>query len=239
MDRLLRRRGLLDRPGRKPPAREPLPVTRVASNRVFLIDQDNAQSLIRLEAPDGVYDPTNELRAILYREYFGGGMSSVVFQELREARSLAYSAWGWYFIPPWPDEENIVAGFIGTQTDKTCDALDAFLELFHDMPTSEAAFQDTLNSLESEIRTDPTPYRDILGTVQAWSRLGHQVDPRAARLAALPDMTMERIAEFQRRRVKGKPWLISIVGKKSEIDLDRLRKIGPITELTVDDIFTP
>lgn len=42
---------------------------------------------------DKKYDPAIEPIRALYDEYFGGGMNSIVFQEMRETRGLAYSAW--------------------------------------------------------------------------------------------------------------------------------------------------
>jgi len=219
------------------PKRDVIPFTKTDKTRIYLLDQDNAQALIRIEMADGKYNSDNTLPASLYREYFGGGMSSVVFQQLREARSLAYSAWSWYFEPPYPDEENIVAGFIGTQADKTCDALEAFLDLFENLPVSEDALGETLKSMESELRTDPVGFRGILSSVKGWKRLGMDQDPRRARFGELLDMGVEDLTAFHAEHIKGNPKLISIVGKKSEIDLERLGKIGEIIEIKTDKIF--
>ncbi len=59
---------------------------------IYVVDQQTAQAQVRIEFPDGVYDPDDSLVASIYTNYFGSGMSSVVFQELREARPLAYTA---------------------------------------------------------------------------------------------------------------------------------------------------
>ena len=79
---------------------KPLRVQSVSRNRIYLLDFETAQSLIRIEFADGKYQPHKHVPIDLFRSYFGSGMSSVVFQQLREARSLAYSAWGYYFPAP-------------------------------------------------------------------------------------------------------------------------------------------
>ena len=43
------------------------------------------------------FDPNIYPVATLYNEYFGGGMNSIVFQELREARHLPV----WVSLPVW------------------------------------------------------------------------------------------------------------------------------------------
>ena len=43
-----------------------------------------------------LYDKTLVPTVSLYNEYFGGGMGSIVFQDLRESKALAYSAMSRY-----------------------------------------------------------------------------------------------------------------------------------------------
>ena len=88
-----------------------------------------AQAQVRLEFAVGLYDENKTPAGQLFNEYFGGGMAGLVFQELREARALAYSAWAHFFNPPRPNEENILVGAIGCQADKTLEAVNAFMEL--------------------------------------------------------------------------------------------------------------
>ena len=45
------------------------------------------------------FDLAADPQITLYNEYFGGGMNTIVFQEMREARGLAYSAWANLAIP--------------------------------------------------------------------------------------------------------------------------------------------
>ena len=91
----------------------------------------------------------------LFNEYFGGGMAGLVFQELREARALAYSAWARFFTPSRPGEENVLVGSIGCQADKTLDAVHAFVKLLKEMPISEPRWKSAYTSILSNYRTSP------------------------------------------------------------------------------------
>lgn len=44
----------------------------------------------------------------LYNEYFGGGMSSIVFQDMRESKALAYRVFSLYFNASRKDDYNYV-----------------------------------------------------------------------------------------------------------------------------------
>ena len=96
--------------------------------------KEQAQAMVRIEFADGKFAEANNPPVQLFNDYFGGGMAGVVFQELREARALAYSVGAVYATGSRKGDENIMSGAIGCQADKTPEALDAFLELFEKMP---------------------------------------------------------------------------------------------------------
>ena len=88
--------------------------------------------------------------ARLFSEYFGGGLSSIVFQEIRESRGLAYAAFAAYSLPSKPDKSNYTYAFVGTQADKLKEATDEMLNLMNDMPKAEKQF-DLANILKDEL----------------------------------------------------------------------------------------
>lgn len=54
----------------------------------------------------------------VFNEYFGSGLSSIVFQEIRESKSLAYSAYALYQANAELQHPDYVSTYIGTQPDK-------------------------------------------------------------------------------------------------------------------------
>jgi predicted Zn-dependent peptidase len=198
----------------------------VNSNEIFVINRETAQAQVRLEFPDGDYDESLVVPSSLYNNYFGNSMSSVVFQELREARALAYSAAAQYTQGGRLGAENMALGAIGSQNDKAIEATAAFIELFDNMPASADRY-----------RSGTVGFRAIPGTVRGWQLLGLEGDPRPQRFAQLQNASLEDLMQFQREHIAGKPKLISIVGDTSRMDMSALSAMGTIRELSVDDVF--
>jgi predicted Zn-dependent peptidase len=224
-------------PLREPPPYHFLTADTPAANRVFFFNKEQAQAMVRIEFADGKFAEANNPPVQLFNDYFGGGMAGVVFQELREARALAYSVGAVYATGSRKGDENIMSGAIGCQADKTPEALDAFLELFEKMPASPDRFADTRDSLISRYRTGKLGFREIIGAVRMWERLEVPIDPRKARFEKVQHLGLDDILQFDKAHLQGRPKLISIVGDKKKIDLEKIKKDGSITELELKDIF--
>jgi predicted Zn-dependent peptidase len=209
----------------------------VDDTELLVVDQQTAQAQVRIEFADGIFDEEESVISSLYTNYFGSGMSSVVFQELREARALAYSASARYAQGGRLNGENLVLGAIGTQTDKTVDALQAFIDLIDNMPSSSERFEESVNSLLNRYRTSKLNFREVIGAVRSWERMGFETDPRRARYQQLQDASMEDLLEFQEQHVKNRAKLISIVGDLSIIDVEELEQFGTVQEIQVDQLF--
>lgn len=206
-------------------------------NQIYLIHRETAQAQVRMEFPDERYNESLVVPASLYNNYFGSGMSSVVFQELREARALAYSAAARYAQGSRQDSETLMLGVIGTQNDKAVDATAAFVDLIDNLPQSNERFQDARGSLINLYRTSTLSARQIPGTVRGWQELGLNSDPRPERFLQLQNASIEDMVEFHQQQVSGSPKLISIVGDTSRMDLEALAEMGSMMELSVDDVF--
>ena len=209
----------------------------ITENEIYVVDWPTAQSQVRIEFADGTYNEASVVPASLYNTYFGTSMSSVVFQELREARALAYSAQAQYAQGSRLNAENLGLGVIGSQNDKTVEAIGAFLDLFDNMPVSDERFNEAKLSMESRYRTSTVGFRRIIGTVRSWQELGIDGDPRRDRFEQLQEATLEDMVNFQQNAVAGKPRLISIVGDMSRFDTDALAEFGTVKQIQIDDIF--
>jgi predicted Zn-dependent peptidase len=196
-----------------------------------------AQSQVRIEFGDGQYNEADQPQVQLFNDYFDGGMSGIVFQELREARALAYAVGAVYSNGSRKGEQNIMIGAIGCQADKTPEALDAFLDLFEKMPASPERFAETRDSIISRYRTGKIGFRDIIGSVRSWERLEVPIDPRKARFEKIQRLGLDDVLRFDQEHLQYRPKLISIVGDKNKIDLEKIKKGGPVTELELKDIF--
>ena len=173
----------------------------------------------------------------LFNEYFGGSMNAIVFQEMREKRSLAYSASSYYTNTGKKDGYFYNSANVITQTDKLFDALDAYEELFNDMPEAEANFKLAQDALLAGTRTARTTKFGIISTYLQCEKMGWKEPLRKQNFAAYQKMTMNDLTSFQKQYIKGQKKRYLVLGKESEIDFDRLAKFGKVKKLTLDEIF--
>ena len=186
---------------------------------------------------DKKYDPAIEPTRELYNEYFGGGMNSIVFQEMRETRGLAYSAWAGIMPPSYLKYPYTIRTQIATQNDKMIDAVNTFNDIINNMPESEAAFKLAKEGLINRMRTDRIIKSDIIWTYINAQDLGQSVDPRIKLYNDVQTMTLKDIVDFQKEWVKGRTYVYCILGDKKDLDMNELKAVGPIEELTQEQIF--
>lgn len=204
---------------------------------IYFLHKEMAQAQVRIEFPDNDFDEANHTPIELYNSYFAGGMSGIVFQELRESRALAYSASAAYSSGGRLKDENLVIGVIGCQADKTPEAVAAFLDLFDNLPESEERFAESVDSLTNRYRTSKTSYRGVIGSIRSWERHGFEDDPRRHRFENLQRASLDDMMQFHKTHIQGKRKMITIVGDRTKVGLDALAEFGDITEFTIDDLF--
>jgi predicted Zn-dependent peptidase len=221
------------------PIPEPLPFVEqeTGENKTLLAHYDAKQIYMAMVHRGGVFDRSLEPDRVLYNAYFGGGMNSIVFQEMREARGLAYSAWANYQKPGKPDRSYILQTFIATQTDKMEEAIETFNNILHEMPESEKAFSIAKESILTNIRTERILRGDILWSYLNARQFGYTTDPRRDIFEKIPSMTLDDVKAFQEKYVKNLPFTYCILGDTKDIDMEVLKKIGPVSVLTLEDIF--
>ncbi|HRI88675.1 MAG TPA: hypothetical protein PK869_10430, partial [Candidatus Hydrogenedentes bacterium] len=125
----------------------------------------------------------------------------------------------------------------GTQSDKTPEAVEAFVQIFDAMPLSEDRFAISKSSLINSFTSSRIGFRGVIDSLRAWERLNLPVDPRRERYEQSLNASSEMLSEFYSAQIKGRPKLITIVGDKSKMDVGRIEKLGTIHEITEDQIF--
>jgi len=220
-----------------PPPYRFLKAREAAANEIFFFNKEAAQAQVRIEYPSGVYSADVLTPAELYNSYFADGMSSIVFQELREARALAYSAGALYHVGTRIDDENLMIGAIGCQADKTPEAVAAFLDIIDNLPESPERMEEALTALDNQYRTSKIGFRAVIGAVRAWEKLGLGPDPRKKQFEALKSASLQTVLDFHKQRVEDRAKLISVVGDKNRIDMSALKEYGAVTEVGLSDLF--
>ena len=206
-------------------------------NKVFLAHYDAKQIYMAMIHKGGDFNKGIETDRTMYNNYFGGGMNGIVFQEMREARGLAYSAGANYQRPGKPKFSYVLNTFIATQNDKMIEAIETFNNILNDMPESEKAFTLAKEKIITGIRTQRILREDILWNYLNAKEFGYTTDTRKELFEKIPSMTLKDVKAFQEKYVKNKPFTYCILGDTKDLDMEALKKIGPVTTLTQEDIF--
>ena len=211
---------------------------RTGESRIYLAPYDAKNVYLTQVSNRGeVYNSDIEPSRLLYNEYFGGGMNSIVFQEMRESRSLAYSAWAGLNPPAYKDEDYYFITQISSQNDKLIDAVNTFNDIINNMPQSEHAFLLAKDGMIARLRTERITKMDVIWSYINALDLGETTDSRAKLYNDLQDMTLQDVVDFQQKWIKGRTYNYGILGNKAELDMQTLQKIAPVVELKQEDIF--
>ncbi|MCL2511318.1 MAG: insulinase family protein, partial [Bacteroidales bacterium] len=219
------------------PAAKEFPQLATPTDNVLYAPYDAKQSRLRIYSRSNLFDINLYPVSSLYNQYFGGSMNAIVFQEMREKRSLAYTAQSRFVMPSRADEYFTNTAFIATQNDKIADAFDAFNELFNDMPQSELSFELAKDALQTQIATSRITKMNIIWRYLSNRKLGVDYDIRKQLYDAIPNMTFKEINAFNNEYIKDKPKTYLVLSKEEETDFEALKKYGEVQKLTLEDIF--
>lgn len=212
------------------------------ANTIYIYDNPSARQTVVGTYQQIAPQPTVDGRArlTLWGNYFGGGMQSVTFQEIREFRSLAYYAHGMAYMPDLLQQPGNPCGYVtlvGTQADKAMQAVGLVDSLIDSMPLREANVAAARQSVINKVNNGFPSFRNIAASVASLRLRGYSADPNNGLLATMSQMGIADIASFYKQNVQGRPRAIVIVGNKKTLDMARLAKMGRVVELRKADVY--
>jgi len=224
---------LSDSPGKIEMKREPY-----AENTILFLDDKKAiQSHINIYMEGGVNDELSRAGLDAYNDYIGGSMAAILFQEIREFRSLAYGVRGRYNPSFYFDRPGYFAGWLSTQSDKTLEALEIFHDIMTDMPEKPDRIEAVRTNLTLSINSKQPSFRNRSGNVSQWLKQGYREDPRKTRYEEYENMKFSKILEFYEYNLHGNPWLVTIVGDSKRINMEELSRYGTVKTVSLDEVF--
>jgi predicted Zn-dependent peptidase len=206
-------------------------------NQVFAVDYDMKQVEIMMigkgeSFTDKIMPPTR-----MYNEYFGGNMSAILFQELRESKALAYSVSGRYAIPVKKEKSFFFNTYIGSQSDKLGEALQGMTDLIKELPASENTFSSAKDAVLSGIRNERLTKTALLFACESARKQGLNYDVRKLVFEKVLPMTFADVKQFQQTYIKNLPLTLLVLGKKELLDQKVLEKYGTVKYLTLKEVF--
>ncbi len=209
----------------------------VTDPKVFWTDYDMVQTEIVFLAKGEDYNAKNEPAVRMFNEYFGGGMNSIVFQEIREAQGLAYSVFSSYSQPSQKNKANYLFAYVGTQADKQAEAMNAMMDLINNMPASEEAFNIAKNAIMNKIESERVTSSGVLWNYISAQDKGLDYDIRKDIYSQVKDMTFENLSSFHDKYIKDQKYVTVLVGSRDKIDFKALEEYGEVNEVPLDELF--
>ena len=206
-------------------------------NTIYFVDYDMVQAEIMMTRNDQPYDAKMMPKVRAFNEYYGGSMGSVVFQDIRESKALAYSAYSAYRTPQKKEDPFSSMFYVGTQADKLDDAMKAINNLLDNMPMSEKLWETNKRAIKTGYETKRVTKTAILFNYQNALRMGLDHDVRKDIYSQIDQIGLKDIEKFHDDHLKGKAWNIKLLGSRNKIKVENLQKYGKVVELTTKDIF--
>ncbi len=208
---------------------------------VFFIPMPDASQTIVYSyvKGDAIPDLPSRYASLLFSVYFGGGMSSLMFQEIREFRSFAYRTNGKYQLSPYAlkEEPGCFVTMLSTQSDKTVDAMTILDQLIREMPDKPERIDAMKQILINKIHNDYPSFRHISEKIASLRAEGYSEDPGKEFLKALDQMDMADIHRFYEQHISGRPVVYIVSGNPKRINMKKLAAFGRIIKVNKKDIY--
>lgn len=206
-------------------------------SKVYVCNYPMKQTEIIMLAKDETFNPKNYPYLFLYNDYYGSGLSSIMFQEVRERMALAYSVYSNFGVPQYATESHYVSSYVGTQTDKMKTALQEMNKLLNEMPKVPQQFEGARASVVKTLESDWTNRADIYAAYDRAQKRGLTYDVRKNIYEDAQKLGIDDVANFFNQHVKGKKYTYLVIGRKEDMDMEALKALGPVEELDLQKVF--
>ncbi|MEG1585238.1 MAG: insulinase family protein [Bacteroidales bacterium] len=200
---------------------------------VFLTDYPSKQTSMTLLSRGILYDSNLSTYERLYNNYF----QDVAFQEMREARGLAYTVYSGYFAPRKKTQYYMNTSYIGTQNDKLQTAVEHFQTILTDLPESPESFEVTKMNVENQIRTNRITKEEVLWSYYQAVLLGLDTDINQLVFSQLPTSDFFKLKGFHDQYIKGAKYNYCLLGNVNELDMKFVNSIGQVKKLSLEELF--
>ncbi|MCS3529732.1 pitrilysin family protein [Chryseobacterium sp. JUb7] len=207
------------------------------NGKVYFTDYDMVQMEMTKVGKGNAVNTNNFGKVNVFNEYFGRGLSSIVFQEIRESKSLAYSAYVSYAANAESGHPDYVTTYIGTQPDKLQLAVDTMAELMAELPEVPTQFENAKNSALKQIASTRITRTNTFFNTLRLKRLGVSHDFRKNIYEQIQNLSFEDVKQFYKTEIKPIHFNTAIIGKKENLNREAVDQMGTFTEVSLKDIF--
>ena len=207
------------------------------SGKVYFTNYDMVQMEMSKIGKGRNVNPENFGKINVFNEYFGRGLSSIVFQEIRESKSLAYSAYVSYSPNSELNHPDYITTYIGTQPDKLQIAVDTMTDLMDKLPEVPVQFENAKNSALKQIASTRITRTNIFFNTLRLKKLRINYDFRKDIYHQIENLKFNDIKDFYQTEIKPIQFNTAIIGKKENLNLEAVAQMGTFEEVGLEEIF--
>ena len=216
------------------PKKYPEPETK---GNVYFMNYDMVQMEMSKIGRGNEVNTANFGKINVFNEYFGRGLSSIVFQEIRESKSLAYSAYVSYAANSESGHPDYITTYIGTQPDKLQIAVDTMSELMSELPEVPIQFENARNAALKQIASTRITRTTIFFNTLRLKKIGISHDFRKDIYQQIQNLKFDDVKQFYQTEIKPVHFNTAIIGKRENLNMEAVNQMGEFKELTLKDIF--
>ncbi|MBI1305155.1 MAG: hypothetical protein GC181_00920 [Bacteroidetes bacterium] len=208
-------------------------------NLVYLTnDKKSVQSQINFRVPSvpGEKSPWEKARVSAFNNYMDGDFSGLIMQEIREYRSLAYSAYG-YFSAPYQNDSSGFTGYIGCQADKTVEAIRVMKGLLDSMPQKPDRIETIREGLKNSSARRYPNFRVISYSVDWSEKIGSDYLFGPDEYVAYDSLTFDDVMKVYNTFIVNRPIIITASGNLKRMNAAELKTFGKLIYVKKKDLF--
>jgi zinc protease len=219
------------------PAPKIFPELEMQENKVFLCNYDMVQTNFILLSKSKEFNTEVLPQISIFNEYYGGGISSIIFQEVREARALAYAAYSYMETPEKKSKPFYANAFVGAQADKMENATSTMIPLMQKMKVDQRLFDLSKDKVRTNIESERISKSQIFWRYLQNQDLGINTDYRKNIYDEVEKISIEDFNKFFDSYIKPAHYTMLFVGNKDKLDQKVLKKLGDFKELNLKEVF--
>ncbi len=128
-------------------------------------------------------------------------------------------------------------GYVGTQNDKTADAIALYVSILKNLPEHPEVVEGIRSYLMREALVSQPDERSLSSYIANCRRRGYSEDPAKEEVPKIKQLTYQQIIDFYKANIQGKPIVIGVVGNPKNLKPEVLAKYGKVIKLKDRQLF--
>ena len=213
--------------------------TNYSKNTILLVNNSKAiQSHIFLYIDLKDIPLEDIIKVKAFNQYFSGSFNGLVTKEIRENRALAYTSYAMVDVPLMRDWNSYMFGYIGTQADKTPEAVEVLVGLLNDLPEYPERMDGIIDYLKnsSQIESEDKSVNSL--TSESWKMMGYNGNPTLYEQSQIEKLSFNDIKDVFAKLIKQNKVSIAILGRTKDMDIKKLKKLGKVIKISPKRIYS-